>query len=87
MYFWNAKSMSILNMKKAHAVFGYIIVLLCKSDYFIILSDSGGFWALLIQDVIFLILIITWKLKFPRMESKTTEIDAEVEVKCVLSIK
>jgi hypothetical protein len=75
-------------MKKVHAIFGYIIVILCKSDYFIILSGDGGFWALLIQDIIFAALIIILKVKFPRMEAKITDISKkEVAIMCVQSLR
>jgi hypothetical protein len=69
--------MTIISMKKAHAIFGYLIIALCKSDYLIILNGNGGFWVLLIQDILFVILIITLKVKFPRMEAKINEIPQE----------
>lgn len=41
MYYCSTKSMTIINMKKAHAIFGYLIIILCKSDYVIIQSQKG----------------------------------------------
>jgi hypothetical protein len=61
----NARSIWIIRMKKLHAIFGYITIIICKADYVIV-----GETALLIQDGIFLALIIIWKIFFPKMEKK-----------------
>lgn len=87
LYYYKVKSMTIINMKKAHAIFGYIIIILCKSDYVIIQSNNGNFWGLVVQDIIFLIIGIIWKLKFPRMESKVNELPQETSVRKISTIK
>lgn len=67
MNIFGAKSNSILIIRKIHAITGYLIALLCKANNYIITNGSG---LLIACDAIFAILIIIWKLIFPRMEHK-----------------
>lgn len=57
------KSQTILTFKSCHKYFGYLMVILCKAPYVII-----GEKLFLIADGVFLLLMIVWKLKFPKME-------------------
>jgi hypothetical protein len=59
-----AKSKTILLVRKLHAISGYVIVGLCKINLYIV---SLGWIA---QDIPFVIIFIVWKLYFPRMENK-----------------
>lgn len=59
-----AKSNTILLVRKLHAISGYVIVGLCKINLYIV---SLGWIA---QDIPFVIIFIVWKLYFPRMENK-----------------
>ncbi len=68
-------------MKKIHAIFGYITIILCKADYVIV-----GETALLIQDGIFIALIIIWKIFFPRMEKMGNNVDLTVKPRLIKSL-
>lgn len=62
---FQGKSNTILGVRKVHVVFGYLMVLLCKADIYIIKGASGLFIA---QDVILIALYIIRKNYFPMLE-------------------
>lgn len=64
-----AKSSTILLIRKIHMVSGYIILGLCKSNYYIIVR-GWALIALIVQDAVFLLIFVFWKQLFPRMEAK-----------------
>lgn len=80
MYYCNASSMSIIRLKKLHAIFGYMVIILCKADY-VIIGESD----LLIQDGVFVAILLLRKFLFPRMEGK--ELVGKETPKLVKSIK
>jgi len=81
-----ARSNSILAMRKVHMVAGYIAAWVCKINNYIIYG-GGGMAALLIQDLIFAVLIVVWKYKFPRLEAKGSLKVEEEPMRKVVSIK
>jgi hypothetical protein len=48
---------------------GYLIVILCKINSYVI-NTGAQLIALIVVDAIFAILIIIWKIMFPKMEAK-----------------
>jgi hypothetical protein len=65
-----ARSLYIIWMKRAHAIFGYTIIILIKSNYYINFSIDKTFWGFLAQDIAFAILLTVRKISFPKMETK-----------------
>lgn len=65
----HVKSATILQIRKLHTYFGYVILALCKANYFIIVR-GWALTALIVQDAVFLVIFVVWKQVFPRMESK-----------------
>jgi len=61
-----ASSNSILALKKIHLVAGYLAAWMCKLNNYVI-NDAGGTAVLAVQDVLFMVLIVVWKYKFPRL--------------------
>ena len=57
---------------------------LCKANNYVIVNGFGG---LIAVDVITVILIIIWKLFFPRMEAKQIKPAVSEPVKKIQSIK
>jgi K+ transporter len=60
------RSSIVILSKRIHQIFGFIILILCKSNYYII---SPGSYLLMVQDAAFVVIIVVWKLYFPKMES------------------
>lgn len=84
---WGIPTMRILMLRKVHMIFGYTMVILCKSNSYIIQGISQS-WLLLAQDILFTMIIIVRKLHFPRMEKQITPVvKQEIVVKDVRSIK
>ncbi len=86
MQFARAKSLSIINTKKIHTIFGFIIIILIKSNFYINIKIDETFWGLLAQDIVFLIIIVVRKLTFPTMGERIHTKVSE-EVRSVQSIK
>jgi len=63
------KSSLLLLIRKFHKICGYLTTILCKLNIYVITwgEDFAGY---LICDLIFVFLLIYWKMKFPRMESR-----------------
>jgi hypothetical protein len=79
MQFARAKSLSIINIKKTHTIFGFLIIILIKSNFYINIKIDETFWGLLAQDIAFFIIIVVRKLIFPTMESRIhTKVSEEV---------
>lgn len=57
-------SSTILFTRKIHQIFGYIVAVACKANIYVISPNSVGLY---LQDIAFVILIIIWKIKFPRV--------------------
>jgi hypothetical protein len=66
---------------------GYITAWICKINTYIIKGVEGVAVVLLIQDLIFMVLIIIWKIKFPRLEAKGALKVHEEPMRKVLSLK
>ena len=62
-----AKSTTILLLRKIHKYCGYAVVLLCKSNIYIIKKNPTK-W--IIIDLIFLLAYVLMKLYMPRLEQK-----------------
>ena len=61
---FNARSKTILLLRRIHTWAGYVIVCLCKANIYILGDDFAG-W--LVIDLIFLVLYIFWRLRFPKL--------------------
>ena len=60
---------SLIIIKNAHQILGYLIAILNKSNVYIIFGlKSGDFWLFFVQDLIFALLIIGRKIFFPKMQ-------------------
>lgn len=59
-----AKSKTILLIKKLHLITGYVVAGICKINIYIVSV------AWIAQDIAFLVIFIVWKLYFPKMEGK-----------------
>lgn len=82
MQFAQARSLFIINIKKAHTIFGFLIIILIKSNFYINIKIDDIFWGLLAQDIAFWIIIVVRKLLFPKMEEKI-HVTVSEEVKTV----
>ena len=66
---FNFSPFSLMIIKNAHRILGYLIAILNKSNVYIIFGiNSGDFWLFFVQDLIFALLIIGRKIFFPKME-------------------
>jgi len=65
----SAKSNTILLLRKLHSISGYLVLMLCKINNYVI-EDTGTMLGLLAFDVLSATMIIVWKMVFPRMEAK-----------------
>jgi hypothetical protein len=64
-----ASSSSIMLVRNAHRILGYLIAILAKSNIYIIYSPTkSDFWLYLVQDLFFVAVILGRKIKFPKME-------------------
>ena len=63
----NSKSTAILVLRRIHTWSGYIAVLSCKANIYV-LGDDIAIW--IVIDVISIVLYIIWRLKFPKLEGK-----------------
>ena len=66
MIFAGFNTLNLIKMKRVHGIFGYIMIILCKANY-VIIGDIG----FLYQDFAFIVLVIVWKTKFPKLQTKT----------------
>lgn len=66
----HARSLIILRMKRIHKILGYIVVILCKANIYII--NFNKYYGILIQDIAFVIIFILCKIFLPRMMSQIT---------------
>lgn len=83
---FQAKSNTILLIRKIHLIAGYLFAALCKADVYIIANSRAG-W--IIQDAIFAILFVIWKIFFPKLEDKliSPKFDPVLVVRSIRSIK
>lgn len=55
-----------------HKIFGYLMTILSKSNYYVILypeeDEIGAFYGLLAMDIVVVILIVLRKVTFPKLE-------------------
>ena len=59
-------SNTILTIRRIHQILGYTMTTLCKVNIMVI--EFGDYVVFLVIDVIFAVMIIVWKVIFPRME-------------------
>lgn len=62
--------MAVLRIRQVHAIFGYLIVALCKVEYLLMQYGKSPFWLYLGMEGLFILLLIIRKLWFPSIESK-----------------
>ena len=68
-----ASSASILVVRNAHRILGYLTAILAKSNIYIIYGpNDSSFWLYMVQDLIFVGVIVARKIKFPKMEEVIT---------------
>ena len=61
----------LLKLRYAHRIFGYLMVILCKSNYYIIFQQNevwDSFWGFLGMDMAIVLAVIIRKLFFPKLE-------------------
>lgn len=61
-------SSSIIVLKYAHTILGYLVALLSKSNAYIIYWNDTSFWLFFVQDFLFAGLIVARKIVFPKMK-------------------
>lgn len=64
---FSAPTNVILLIKFCHKIMGYLTAILCKSNSYVIYGISDNLTGLLCQDIFCMILIIVWKLTFPKL--------------------
>lgn len=64
------RSILIIRLKKLHKLLGYIILILCKTNIYVI--SFNKYYGIFIQDCFFVVLFILWKIFAPRMSAKIT---------------
>ena len=70
-------SSSLIVLKYAHTILGYLVALLAKSNVYIIYWNDGSFWLFFVQDFLFAGLIVARKIKFPKMKKVILPEDSE----------
>lgn len=83
---FHASSNIILGIRKVHMICGYLTALICKVNSFIIV-EAGGLAALLVQDIIFAVLIVVWKYKFPKLEGRASPPDIVEPMRRIKTLK
>ena len=80
---FNFSSNSILFFRRFHTWTGYIAVILCKANIYI-LGEDVAVW--IVIDVICVLIYIIWRLLFPKMEAKEVSPKYENDVQSVKSV-
>jgi hypothetical protein len=62
----NARSTLILLMRRIHTWSGYVAVLLCKANVYVM----GGEALWIAVDAIFIVMYVGWRLLFPKLEAR-----------------
>lgn len=79
------RSIIIFNMKKIHAILGYALIILFKSNTYVNLgTDDPDFAWLLVQDILVVILIVLKKTFLPKMQEK---IKRKVNEECLTEVQ
>ena len=63
----------VLKLRYTHRIFGYLMVILCKSNYYIIYQQNEeweSFWGYLGMDIAIVLAVILRKVFFPKLEHK-----------------
>jgi hypothetical protein len=83
---FHAKTTLILTIRKTHRLSGYVILLACKANMYL-MTKSDDLALLIVQDVIFVVLLVSRKLTFPKMEAKEiTPKYEELEIRKITSL-
>lgn len=86
MKIFKGKSYIIVLLKKTHRIAGYAVLILCKVNSLII-SKGKLFTILLIVDSFTVLLVIAWKILFPKLEAKPNSQKVKRPALTVASIK
>jgi hypothetical protein len=79
----NAKSSTILLVRRIHTWMGYVVVCLFKANIYVV-GDAIG-W--LVIDIVSLGLYVTWRLKFPKLEAKEISPQYQAKPRSITSLK
>jgi len=85
---FKGRSKEVVLLKKIHRIAGYIVLVMCKTNSLIITFGGGDlFTILLVVDIATTILIVTWKIFFPKLEARQTSHKVEEPLLTVASLK
>ena len=81
---FNASSNSILYFRRFHTWSGYVAVICCKVNIYILGEDVGAWIAI---DAICVIIYVVWRLLFPKLEARGISPKYDVAIPSVKSVK